>query len=93
MDIYEALEKLDGMLDYLIDMAGSGCTPEDIDLIGECEDVIYQFARKYGPQEELPLEFTCTCGEHIVRHDIHGGMSRFFCSKCEAEWLVGPQEV
>lgn len=93
MDIYEALEKLDSMLDYLIDMAGSGCTPEDIDLIGECEDVIYQFARKYEPQMALPLEFTCNCGEHLTRHDIHAGMSRFFCPKCEAEWLVGPQEV
>lgn len=48
---------------------------------------------EYEPQMTLPLEFTCNCGEHMIRHDIYGGMSRFFCSKCKAEWLVGSQEV
>ena len=91
MDIYEALEKLDSMLDYLIDMAGSGCTLEDIDLIGECEDVIYQFARKHEPKKELPLGFTCNCGEHLTRHDVHAGMCRFFCPTCAAARLGGPQ--
>mgnify|MGYP007111767145 CR=1 FL=1 len=56
-------------------------------------EVIYQFARKYEPRKELPLDFTCTCGEHLVRADIYGGMSRFICSVCESEWLIGPQEV
>ena len=91
MDIYEALEKLDGFFDML---SGTGfCSDEELELMGEIEDTIYQFARKYEPQKELPLEFTCTCGEHMIRHDICGGMSHFFCSKCEAEWLIGPQEV
>lgn len=91
MDIYEALEKLDGFFDML---ANTGeCSDEELELMGEIEDVIYQFARKYEPQMELPLEFTCTCGKHLLRHDIHASMSRFMCDECEAEWLVGPQEV
>ena len=69
-----------------------GCN-EELEMMGEIEDTIYQFARKYEPQKELPLEFTCTCGKHLLRHDIYAGMSRFMCDECEAEWLVGPQEV
>lgn len=91
MDIYEALERLDGFFDML---ANQGiCSDEELELMGEIEDTIYQFARKYEPQTALPEEFTCTCGEHLVRFDIYAGMSRFFCSVCESEWLVGPQEV
>lgn len=91
MNIHEALEKLDGFFDML---ANQGvCTDEDLELMGEIENTIYQFARKYEPQKALLEEFTCTCGEHLVRFDIHAGMSRFFCSVCESEWLVGPQEV
>lgn len=91
MDIYEALEKLDGFFDML---SGTGfCSDEELELMGEIEDTIYQFARKYEPHKELPEEFTCTCGEHLVRFDIYAGMSRFFCSVCESELLVGPQEV
>ena len=93
MDIYAALEKLDGFFDALANYGE--CTDEDLELMGEIEDTIYQFARKYEPRaENLPMEFTCTCGEHMIRHDVYGGMlSRFFCSKCGAEWLIGPQEV
>lgn len=91
MDIYEALEKLDGFFDALSNYGE--CSEEDLELMAEIEDTIYQFARKYEPQTALPLEFTCNCGEHMIRHDIYGGMSRFFCSNCEAEWLIGPQEV
>ena len=91
MDIHEALEKLDGFFDML---ANTGfCSDEELEMMGEIEDVIYQFARKYEPQKELPLEFTCTCGKHLLRHDIYADMSRFMCDECEAEWLVGPQEV
>ena len=91
MDIYEALEALDGFFDALSNYCE--CSDEDLELMGRIEDTIYQFARKYEPQRTLPLEFTCNCGEHLARHDIHAGMSRFFCSVCESEWLIGPQEV
>lgn len=91
MDIYEALERLDSFFDALSNYGE--CSDEDLALMGEIEDTIYQFARKYEPKKELPLEFTCNCGEHLTRHDIYADMSRFFCSKCEAEWLVGPQEI
>lgn len=91
MDIYEALEKLDGFLDML---ANQGVlSDEEIDEIGNCEDVIYQFARKYEPQMELPTEFTCTCGKQLFKCGELAGMSQFKCEDCEAEWLVGPQEV
>lgn len=91
MNIYEALEKIDSFFDALTSYGE--CSNEDLELMFEIEDTIYQFARKYEPQMALPFEFTCNCGEHLTRHDIHAGMSRFFCPKCEAEWLVGPQEV
>ena len=91
MDIYEALERLSGLLEALANYGEY--SDEELELMGEIEDTIYQFARKYEPQTALPLEFTCNCGEHLARHDVHAGMSRFFCPKCEAEWLVGPQEV
>ena len=91
MDIYEALEKLDGFFDMLANYGE--CSDEELELMGEIEDTIYQFARKYEPRKELLLEFTCTCGKHLLRHDIYAGMSRFICDECEAEWLVGPQEV
>ena len=91
MDIYEALEKLDGFFDALANYGE--CSDEDLELMGEIEDIIYQFAHKYEPQKELPLEFTCTCGKHLLRHDVYADMSRFMCDECEAEWLVGPQEV
>jgi hypothetical protein len=91
MDIYEALEKLDGFFDALSNYGE--CSDEELELMAEIEDTIYQFARKYEPQKELPLEFTCTCGKHLMRYDIYADMSRFMCDDCEAEWLVGPQEV
>lgn len=91
MDIYEALEKLDGFFDMLVNTGF--CSDEELELMGEIEDTIYQFAHKYEPQKELPLEFTCTCGKHLLRHDIYADMSRFICDECEAELLVGPQEV
>lgn len=91
MDIYEALEKLDGFFDALANYGE--CSDEDLELMGEIENTIYQFARKYEPQTALPLEFTCTCGAHLYRHDVYAGMSRFKCPDCEAEWLIGPQEV
>lgn len=91
MDIYEALEKLDGFFDALANYGE--CTDEELELMGEIEDTIYQFARKYEPQTALPLEFTCTCGTHLYQHDVYAGMSRFKCPDCEAEWLIGPQEV
>ena len=91
MDIYEALEKLDGFFDML---ANQGvCTDEELELMGEIEDTIYQFARKYEPQKELPTQFTCTCGHHLNTNETYAGMSRFFCPICDAEWLIGPQEV
>lgn len=54
MNIYEALEKLSGFYDML---AITGiCTDEELELMNEIEDVIYQFAKKYEPEvEDLPI--------------------------------------
>ena len=91
MDIYEALEKLDGFFDALANYGE--CTDEELELMGEIENTIYQFARKYDPQKELPMEFTCTCGKQLFKCGELAGMSQFKCEDCEAEWLIGPQEV
>lgn len=91
MDIYEALEKLDGFFDALSNYGE--CSDEDLELMAEIEDTIYQFAHKYEPQKELPFEFTCTCSHHLNTNETYAGMSRFYCPICDAEWLVGPQEV
>lgn len=54
MNIYEALEKLDGFYDMLVNTGI--CTDEELELMGEIEDVIYQFAKKYEPEvEDLPV--------------------------------------
>jgi predicted SprT family Zn-dependent metalloprotease len=89
MDIYEALEKLDGFFDMLANYGE--CTDEALDLMGEIEDVIYQFARKYEPRaEDLLMEFTCDCGTHMTRNRItNDGNAEFICSKCNAVWLLG----
>ena len=89
MNIHEALEALERIYDSNVSYMDHYEAEEFCNAL----EAVYQFARKYEPQTALPLEFTCTCGEHMIRHDIYGGMSRFFCSKCEAEWLIGPQEV
>ena len=52
MDIYEALERLDSFFDALSNYGE--CSDEDLALMGEIEDTIYQFARKYEPQERTP---------------------------------------
>lgn len=50
MDIYEALEKLDGFFDML---ANTGfCSDEELNLMDEIEDTIYQFAQQYEPKME-----------------------------------------
>lgn len=55
MNIYEALEKLDGFFDML---SGTGfCSDEELEMIDEIEDTIYQFARKYEPRKELTEEW------------------------------------
>lgn len=89
MNIYEALEKLDGFFDALANYGE--CTDEELELMGEIEDTIYQFARKYEPRaEDLPMEFTCDCGTHMTRNRItDGGDAEFICSKCNAVWLLG----
>lgn len=89
MDIYEALEKLDGFFDALANYGE--CTDEELELMGEIEDTIYQFARKYEPRaEDLPMEFTCDCGNHMTRNRItDSGDAEFICSKCNAVWLLG----
>lgn len=91
MDIYEALEKLDGFFDML---SSTGfCSDEELELMGEIEDTIYKFARKYEPQKSLPMEWECECGAHLYQHSVVAGMSQFKCPDCGAEWLIGPQEV
>ena len=48
MDIYEALKMLDGFFDRL---SGTGfCSDEELEMMDEIENTIYQFARKYEPQ-------------------------------------------
>ena len=88
-NIYDAIDSLERIYDSNVSMMSD----EEAEEFAEALEFVFQFAHKYEPKKELPLEFTCNCGEHLFRHDIYGGMSRFFCSKCEAEWLVGPQEV
>lgn len=91
MDIYEALEKLDCLFDMLVNTGV--CTDEEEGLMYAVEDAIYQFARKHEPKKELPTEFTCTCGKHLYKCGELADMSQFKCEDCEAEWLIGPQEV
>ena len=89
MDIYEALEKLDGFFDALANYGE--CTDEELELMGEIEDSIYQFARKYEPRaEDLLMEFTCDCGTHMTRNRItDDGDAEFICSNCNAVWRLG----
>ena len=89
MDIYEALDQLERMYDNNADMM----CDEDLEACCNAFEVLYQFIQKHEPRVELPLEFTCTCGAHLYRHDEYAGMSRFECPDCGAEWLIGPQEV
>jgi hypothetical protein len=88
-NIYDAIDSLECIYDSNVSMMSD----EEAEEFAEALEFVFQFAHKYEPKKELPLEFTCNCGERMIRHDIYGDMSRFFCSKCEAEWLVGPQEV
>ena len=89
MDIYEALEKLDGFFDALANYGE--CTDEDLNLMGEIEDIIYQFVCKYEPRaEDLPMEHTCNCGTHMTCNRItENGDAEFICSGCNAIWLFG----
>ena len=90
MNIHEAL----GALERIYDSNVSYMDHYEAEEFCNALEAVYQFIQKYEPpRKELPMEFTCTCGEHLYRHDIYADMSRFFCPKCEAEWLVGPQEV
>ena len=89
-NIYDAIDALERVYDSNVPMMSN----EEAEEFAEALEFIYQFARKYEPKKELPQEFTCTCGQHLFRHDIYAGMSRFICPKCNnAEWLIGPQEV
>lgn len=89
MNIYEALEKLDSFFDALANYGE--CSEEELDIMGEIEDTIYQFARKYEPMPgELPLEHTCDCGTHMVRNRVtEDGDAEFICSGCNSIWLLG----
>ena len=51
MDIYEALNKMSGFLDYLAEFMGPDATDEELEEIGLVEDAIYQFIRKHEPRE------------------------------------------
>lgn len=89
MNIHEALEALERIYDSNVSYMDHYEAEEFCNAL----EAVYQFIQKHELRKELPEEFTCTCGEHLVRFDIYAGMSRFFCSVCESEWLVGPQEV
>ena len=89
MDIYQALEILDG---YMSMLSNQGVlSDEECDEIGAAEDAIYQFARKYEPRvEDLPMEHTCDCGTHMTRERITPeGDAEFICPKCNAIWYLG----
>ena len=88
-NIYDAIDSLERIYDSNVSIMSD----EEAEEFAEALEFVFQFAHKYEPKKELPLEFTCNCGEHLFRHDIYAGMSRFFCTKCEAEWLVNPREV
>ena len=88
-NIYDAIDSLERIYDSNVSMMSD----EEAEEFAEALEFVFQLAHKYEPKKELPLEFTCNCGEHLFRHDIYAGMSRFFCPKCEAEWLVNPREV
>ena len=89
MNIYEALEKLDEFFDALANYGE--CTDEELELMGEIEDAIYQFARKYEPRaEDLPVEHICDCGTHMTRERITPeGDAEFICPKCNTIWYLG----
>lgn len=91
MDIYEALERLDGFFSALAEWAGSDMTDEELEEMGLIEDTIYQFAKKYEPRaEDLPIEFTCDCGAHMTRNRITAeGDAEFICPNCNAVWYLG----
>lgn len=89
MDIYQALEILDGYMNMLYNQGV--LSDEESDEIGAAEDAIYQFARKYEPRaEDLPMEHICDCGTHMTRERITPeGDAEFICSKCNAIWYLG----
>lgn len=89
MDIYEAIDEMERMYDMHADITEDS----DLESFANALEVIYQFARKYQPNTKLPDEWTCTCGAHLWRSGEMAGMSQFICPHCDAEWLIGPQEV
>ena len=89
MNAYEALD----VLEHIYDSNAPYIGDEQAEDFANALEAIWQFIQKYEPHKELPLEWTCTCVKHMLRHDIYADMSRFFCPDCEAEWLIGPQEV
>lgn len=89
MNAYEALETLE----YIYDNNAPYMADEQAEDFANALEAIWHFLQKYEPRKELPLEWTCTCGKHMTRHDVYADMSRFFCEDCKAEWLIGPQEI
>lgn len=51
MDIYEALEKMTGFFDHLVEYFGPDATDEELEEIGLTEDAIYQFVRRHEQRE------------------------------------------
>lgn len=89
MDIHEALEALERIYDSNVSYMDHYEAEEFCNAL----ETVYQFIQKYEPRKELPKEFTCTCGHHLNTNETYAGMSRFYCPICDAEWLIGPQEV
>ena len=89
MNIHEALEALERFYDSNVSYMDHYEAEEFCNAL----EVVYQFIQKYEPRKELPTQFTCTCGHHLSTNETYAGMSRFFCPICDAEWLIGPQEV
>ena len=51
MDIYEALEEMSNYLESLSEWAGCDMSDEELEVMGQVEDTIYQFVHKHEPRE------------------------------------------
>lgn len=89
VNIYDAIDALEEIYDSNVPYIGD----EDAEKFANVLEVIWRFAKKHEPIKALPTEFTCTCGHHLSTNETYAGMSRFYCPICDAEWLIGPQEV
>ena len=48
---YEALDKMSGLFEHLVEFWGPDATDEELEEVGLVEDAIYQFVRRNEPRE------------------------------------------